>query len=136
MKKSFIFIFVLGLLVSGLISAQEIEVPLRFDRYYTYEQVNEALQALHELYPELSSLDLVGYSEEDRAIYALTITNPATGEHRSKPGVYVDGNIHGNEISRQARYVFTWPTVCLPAMVKMSKSLPWWIKTAFILSPW
>jgi len=67
MKKSFIFIFVFGLMVSGSMSGQEIEVPLRFDRYYTYDQVNEAMQALHQKFPELTSLDLVGYSEEDRA---------------------------------------------------------------------
>ena len=58
----------------------------------------EAMQALHKQYPELTTLDLVGYSEEDRAIYALTISNPNTGDHLSKPGVYVDGNIHGNEV--------------------------------------
>ena len=98
MKKSFISLFAFGLIISGYLSAQEIEVPLRFDRYYTYEQVNEAMQLLHQEYPELTSLDLVGYSEELRAIYALTISNPNTGDHFSKPGVYVDGNIHGNEV--------------------------------------
>jgi len=98
MKKSFILLFVFGLIISGYMSGQEIEVPLRFDSYYSYDQVNEAMQALHQTYPELTSLDLVGHSEEDRAIYALTISNPATGDHLSKPGVYVDGNIHGNEI--------------------------------------
>ncbi|HWR99469.1 MAG TPA: M14 family metallopeptidase, partial [Prolixibacteraceae bacterium] len=36
--------------------------------------------------------------EEGRDIYGLTINNPKTGEALSKPGVYVDGNIHGNEI--------------------------------------
>ena len=87
MKKSFIFIFVFGLMVSGSLCGQEIEVPLRFDSYYSYDQVNEAMQALHQRYPELTSLDLVGYSEEDRAIYALTISNPTTGDHLSKPGV-------------------------------------------------
>ncbi len=56
------------------------------------------MQALHNAYPNLTTLDLVGHSEEDRAIYALTITNPSTGDHLSKPGVYVDGNIHGNEV--------------------------------------
>jgi len=79
-------------------TAQEVGVPLRFDHYYTYGQVVEALEALHAAYPRLTTLDLVGYSEENRAIYAITITNPETGDHLSKPGVYVDGNIHGNEI--------------------------------------
>ncbi len=98
MKKSIIFIVAFGLMFSGSLPAQDIKVPLRFDRYYTYEQLVEAMQALHQAYPGMTTLDLVGYSEENRAIYALTISNPATGEHMSKPGVYVDGNIHGNEV--------------------------------------
>ena len=76
MKNSFIYIIVFGLMLSGSLSAQEIEVPLRFDHYYTYDQVNEAMRALHQAYPGITTLDLVGYSDEDRAIYALTISNP------------------------------------------------------------
>ncbi len=76
----------------------KIEIPLRFDRYYTYEDVLEALKLMHSTYPTLTKLDLVGKSEEGREIYALTINNPKTGEALTKPGVYVDGNIHGNEI--------------------------------------
>jgi hypothetical protein len=76
----------------------KIEIPLRFDRYYTYEDVVEALKLLHTTYPQLTTLDLVGKSEEGRDIYALTINNPKTGETLTKPAVYVDGNIHGNEI--------------------------------------
>ena len=76
----------------------KIEVPLRFDRYYNYEEVVEALKVLNKAFPELTKLDVVGKSEEGREIYALTINNPKTGEELAKPGVYVDGNIHGNEI--------------------------------------
>jgi len=76
----------------------KIEVPLRFDRYYTYEEVVEAMKLLHSTFPQLTKLDLVGKSEEGREIYALTINNPKTGEPLTKPGVYVDGNIHGNEV--------------------------------------
>lgn len=76
----------------------KIEIPLRFDRYYSYEEVVVALKLLNTTYPQLTKLDMVGKSEEGREIYALTINNPKTGEALSKPGVYVDGNIHGNEI--------------------------------------
>jgi hypothetical protein len=76
----------------------KIGVPLRFDRYYDYEEVIEALKALHDSFPQMTRLDIVGKSEEDREIYALTINNPATGDAEDKPGVYVDGNIHGNEV--------------------------------------
>ena len=98
MKKSLIVLFVIVITAQYNLPGQDIQVPLRFDHYYSYDQVVEALQALHNKYPNFTSLDLVGYSEENRAIYGLTISNPKTGDHLSKPGVYVDGNIHGNEI--------------------------------------
>jgi hypothetical protein len=99
MKQIIIFI----LLVSFAFAAKsetkgKIEVPLRFDRYYNYEDVCEALKVLNKAFPELTKLEVVGKSEEGREIYALTINNPKTGEASTKPGVYVDGNIHGNEI--------------------------------------
>jgi len=77
---------------------EKIEVPLRFDRYYNYDEVIEALKALHSSFPKLTQLEVIGKSEEGRAIYALTINNSETGDVLSKPGVYVDGNIHGNEV--------------------------------------
>ena len=76
----------------------KIEVPLRFDRYYNYDDVVEALKVLHNAFPKLTTLEEIGKSEEGRGIFALTINNPETGDALSKPGVYVDGNIHGNEI--------------------------------------
>lgn len=99
MRKLFILL-VLSCLTFTVVAENKgkIEIPLRFDRYYTYEDVVEALKLLHTTYPELTKLDLVGKSEEGREIYALTINNAKTGEPLTKPGVYVDGNIHGNEI--------------------------------------
>ena len=99
MKRTILF-FQLVLIVAAGFAADKgkIEVPLRFDRYYTYEEVTEALTVLHKAYPDLTKLDVVGKSEEGREIFALTINNPKTGAELSKPGVYVDGNIHGNEI--------------------------------------
>lgn len=99
--KRYIFLFITLLSLSfGSKAAGEgkIEVPLRFDRYYTYEEVIVALKALNEAYPDLTQLEVIGQSEEERDIHALIINNPKTGEELNKPGVYVDGNIHGNEI--------------------------------------
>jgi hypothetical protein len=97
-KKISIYIGIFFLSLNSFSQSGKVTVPLRFDFYYTYEQVVEALQALHKAYPELTTLEVVGRSEENRAIYALTVNNPKTGNHLDKPGVYVDGNIHGNEI--------------------------------------
>ena len=102
MKKSLknvaILIVALLLSVNGYSQSDEIKVPLRFDHYYTYDQVVQALKVLHKTYPDLTKLEVVGKSEENREIYALTINNPKTGDELGKPGVYIDGNIHGNEI--------------------------------------
>ena len=77
---------------------RKITVPLPFDHYYTYDEIVTALKALNQAFPELTKLEVVGKSEEDRAIYAMTVNNPKTGNALEKPGIYVDGNIHGNEI--------------------------------------
>ncbi len=102
MKKwlpmTLLFLILLTIMPLAASSAEPVTVPLRFDHYYSYDMVVSALQALHQAYPQLTVLDEVGKSEEGRSIYCLTINNPATGKALDKPGVYVDGNIHGNEI--------------------------------------
>jgi hypothetical protein len=99
MKKGLsIFTAAILFLVVTVVNAQEIKVPLRFDHYYTYDKVVEALRALNAAYPDLTLLEQVGKSEEGRVIWALTINNLKTGAPLTKPGVYTDGNIHGNEI--------------------------------------
>lgn len=91
-------IFSLSTVYSSSNQKHKVTVPLSFDNYYTYEMVVEAVKALNKAYPHLTKLDMVGKSEEGRKIYALTVNNPKTGKELDKPGIYVDGNIHGNEI--------------------------------------
>ena len=67
-------------------------------RYYDQDQVTAALQTLHDAYPDLTELTSLGRSAEGRDIWQLTITNQRTGAHDTKPAMYVDGAIHGNEI--------------------------------------
>ncbi len=76
----------------------KITVPLRFDHYYALADVYEAVKAIHDAYPEMTTVEDVGHSEEGRPIMVVTVNNPKTGPALSKPGIYVDGNIHGNEI--------------------------------------
>jgi len=101
MMKRTIFCIGLTLVVAATLSVSaqnKIEMPLRFDHYYTYAEVNQALVALNKAYPKLTRLELVGHSDEGREIWSMTVNNPATGNEQDKPGVYVDGNIHGNEV--------------------------------------
>jgi hypothetical protein len=82
----------------SFMASSQVTVPLRFDKYNSYSEVIESIKALNKSYPELTKAVLVGKSEEGREIWALEINNPKTGKALDKPGVYVDGNIHGNEI--------------------------------------
>jgi hypothetical protein len=36
-------------------AGNKIQVPLRFDFYYSYEEMNQALEALNKAYPKLTS---------------------------------------------------------------------------------
>jgi len=74
------------------------DVKLTFDHYYDGPAVVDTCRQLHAAYPELTELRSIGVSEEGRDIYLLTINNPQTGRDTDKPGIYVDGAIHGNEI--------------------------------------
>jgi hypothetical protein len=100
--KKLAYVLVLALFAASTLPAQApkapITAPLRFDQYYTLAQVYEALQALAKAYPQLTTLETVGKSEEGRPIMAMTVNNPKTGPALGKPALYVDGNMHGNEI--------------------------------------
>lgn len=72
---------------------------LTFDRYYRYQALTEALRQLARDYPQLCRLESLGKSFEGRDIWCMTVTRFVTGDDRSKPAVWVDGNIHASEVS-------------------------------------
>jgi hypothetical protein len=99
MNRKLYFLIILSMPLFFVVQGQEtITLPLRFDNYYSYDQIVSAMKLLNKTYPELTNLEIVGKSDEGRDIYLITINNKATGSPSDKPGIYVDGNIHGNEI--------------------------------------
>ncbi len=74
------------------------KVDLRFDHWYDYAEMTKALQDLTAAYPELLTLESIGKSVAGRDIWLVTINNPDTGPDTSKTAIFIDGNIHGNEI--------------------------------------
>ena len=89
--KQIMLLFGLFLVFTTAYSADKgkIEIPLRFDRYYNYQEVIEALNVLHKAFPNLTKLELVGKSEEGREIYALIINNPKP----VPPGILTVGGV-------------------------------------------
>ena len=69
-----------------------------FDHYHSLEEITTYLKAVAAKYDNLATLIEVGRSRAHRTIYAIEITNSATGPAHEKPGFYLDGNIHGGEV--------------------------------------
>jgi len=92
---AFIFIFMAGTAPMHLSS---MSVELSFDHFYDHAELTRALQSLQSAYPQLMTLQSIGKSYQGRDIWVAILTNPKTGPAEQKPGYYIDGNIHGNEI--------------------------------------
>lgn len=74
------------------------KVPVSWNRYYDHAGIAEILKKIAAAYPDLAKLQSIGKSYEGRDLWCLTITDFKKGEADRKPGMYIDGNIHSNEI--------------------------------------
>ncbi|MBQ6679607.1 MAG: hypothetical protein IJM76_06240 [Lachnospiraceae bacterium] len=70
-----------------------------YDHYYKYAEIKSNLEYFAEKYPALCTLEANCVTKEGRNQYVITITNKETGDALSKPGWYLDGNIHAGEVT-------------------------------------
>lgn len=80
---------------------------LRYDEYYKYAELTEALEGLASAYPELCQLGSIGKSWQERDVWYVTLTNQATGNHADKPAIYIDGNTHAGEVTGSMTALYT-----------------------------
>jgi len=120
---------VAGLAGAGVAGAEDKvfpapKVPLAFNRLYDYAGLVEAMRGLVKGHPDLLSMASVGKSVEGRDLWCVTVNNPETGPDRAKPAMYVDGNIHGNEIQGgEAALYLVWYLAENRGRVKAIKEL-------------
>lgn len=74
------------------------KVDVSWNRYNTAEGLAEIAKKIAAAYPELAKLSSIGKSYQGRDLWCLTITDFNSGDPDRKPGFYIDGNIHSNEI--------------------------------------
>lgn len=72
---------------------------INWKHYHNYEEMTAILTGLVERFPQLAKLESSGQSRQGRELWIMTIVNPKTGKELDKPGFYIDGNIHGNEVN-------------------------------------
>jgi len=89
MRKRILIAFVLVLFIASL----SYSLILRYDRYYNYKEVFNAIQKIKAKYPKFVKIETIGKSYQERDLWAVTINNPDTGKASDKPAMYVDESI-------------------------------------------
>ena len=74
----------------------KVEIP--FNRYSTFAELEGHIKDLAAAYPDLIELRSIGKSGQGRDMWLAIINSKKTGPHESKPAMWIDGNIHANEI--------------------------------------
>lgn len=74
------------------------KVNIAWNRLYNYDEVVSISRELVAAYPDLLTLESIGKSVQGRDIWVITLNAKPTGPAESKPAIYIDANIHGNEV--------------------------------------
>lgn len=82
---------------------REPRVPIAWNRLYDYPEVVMQMRQLQREFPQLARLERIGTSVEGRDMLLLTI---AAGPDRERPAMWVDGNVHGNEVQAAETCVY------------------------------
>lgn len=90
----------------------ERKVDVAWDRYYDHAGLTDILTRLHEVFPELTRLYSIGKSTEGRDLWCLEVTARNVGTPDRKPAMYLDGNIHGNEVQAGEVAAYTGWYLC------------------------
>jgi hypothetical protein len=79
-------------------SDPQFKIRLDFNRWHDTNELKADLLRLEKAFPRFLKYSSMGKSFEGRDMMLMTINNPATGPEQSKPAMYIEANVHGNEI--------------------------------------
>ncbi|MDI9857691.1 M14 family metallopeptidase [Flectobacillus roseus] len=74
------------------------KVKISWNHYNDYAMITRFCQDLAKAYPDLVKVESMGKSTQGKDMWVLTISDFKSGSVDRKPGFYIDGNIHSNEI--------------------------------------
>jgi hypothetical protein len=73
-------------------------VQIDFNRWHDVDELAADLARLQQAFPKFLRLESIGKSAAGRDILLMTVNNPDTGSEMDKAAMYIEANIHGNEI--------------------------------------
>jgi hypothetical protein len=79
-------------------SDPQFKVRLDFNRWHDHAELKEDMLRLEKAWPKFLKYSAIGTSHGKRDIMLMTINNPDTGPETSKAAMFIEANVHGNEI--------------------------------------
>ena len=89
----------------------ERKVNVEWNRFYDHAGLGSILARIHNAFPKITKLYSIGKSVEGRDLWCLEVTG-ASGDAKRKPAMYIDGNIHGNEVQGGEAVAYTAWYLC------------------------
>ncbi|MFC2161882.1 M14 family metallopeptidase [Acidobacteriota bacterium] len=83
------------------------KVKIDFNRWHDVHELWDDMRRLEKAFPKFLKTISIGKSFDGLDILGMIINNPDTGPEMSKAAMYIDGNIHGNEIQAGEVSVYT-----------------------------
>ncbi|MFO8059898.1 MAG: M14 family metallopeptidase [Bacillota bacterium] len=83
------------------------QLDVRFDVYYTYDELTGHLKRMCDLYPRLAAMESIGKSYQGRDVWVLTLTDTDAGAAEDKPAYYIDANHHAGEVTGSMTALYT-----------------------------
>jgi hypothetical protein len=87
------------------------KISVEWNRFYDTAGLHAILDQLHQAFPKLTQLYSTGKSYQGQDIWCLEVTAPTNNPAR-KPAMYIDGNIHGNEVQGSEAVAYTAWYLC------------------------
>lgn len=79
-------------------SDPEHRLDFTWDRWLDHDEIGERMQLMERTWPDFLDLQSLGSSYGGREMWLMTINNPQTGDELDKAGMFIEANVHGNEI--------------------------------------
>ncbi|MFO7693692.1 MAG: M14 family metallopeptidase [Vicinamibacterales bacterium] len=88
-------------------SERTYKVKLDFNRWHDVAEIQADMRTLEKAYPKFLKYVSIGKSVGGRDLALMIVNNPDTGPDTSKPAMYIEANIHGNEIQGGEVCIYT-----------------------------
>ncbi len=83
------------------------KLDLTWDRWLDHDEISDRLRTMQSTWPEMLTLQSLGESYGGREMWLMTINNPKTGKELDKAAMFIEANVHGNEIQGAEVILYT-----------------------------